>query len=60
MRGEIFDPTVSVQMRKGFNARTIIENYSWDHEADHTGMLIVYEVPRRVFRPEPTNRSQVI
>ncbi|MCA9835459.1 MAG: GNAT family N-acetyltransferase [Trueperaceae bacterium] len=47
MRGEIFDPTVSVQMRKGFKPRTIIENYSWDHEADHTGMLIVWEAPRR-------------
>jgi GNAT superfamily N-acetyltransferase len=47
MRGEIFDPTVSVQMKKGFKPRTLIENYSWDHEAQHTGMLIVYEVPRR-------------
>jgi GNAT superfamily N-acetyltransferase len=47
MRGEIFDPTVSVQMKKGFKARSIIENYSWDHEASHTGMLIVYEAKRR-------------
>jgi GNAT superfamily N-acetyltransferase len=51
IRGEIFDPTVSVQMKKGFKPRTLIENYSWDHEANHTGMLIVYEVPRR---PVPT------
>lgn len=48
MRGEIFDPTVSVQMRKGFKPRTLIENYSWDHEAEHTGMLIVYEPSRPV------------
>jgi GNAT superfamily N-acetyltransferase len=47
MRGEIFDPTVSVQMKKGFKPRTPIENYSWDHQANHTGMLIVYEAPRR-------------
>jgi GNAT superfamily N-acetyltransferase len=51
MRGEIFDPTVSVQMKKGFKARTIIENYSWDHEANHTGMLIVYE-------PRPRQSSE--
>lgn len=47
MRGELFDPTVSVQMRKGFKPRTLIENYVWDHEADHTGMLIVWETPKR-------------
>lgn len=47
MRGEIFDPTVSVQMKKGFKARTIIENYSWDHEASHAGVLIVYEPRQR-------------
>ena len=46
MRGELFDPTVSVQMRKGFEARTLIENYSWDHESDHAGMLIVWERPQ--------------
>ncbi len=60
IRGEIFDPTVSVQMRKGFKAYTIIENYSWDHEADHTGMLIVYEVPRRIFRPQAALRPQAV
>ena len=41
--GEIFDPTVSIQLRKGFKALSLIENYVWDHEAQHTGMLIVYE-----------------
>ena len=60
MRGEIFDPTVSVQMRKGFRARTIIENYSWDHEADHTGMLIVYEMPKRSFTQERSNGARAI
>jgi len=50
MRGEIFDPTVSVQMRKGFKPRTLIENYAWDHEAEHTAMLIVYE--NKVYKPK--------
>lgn len=45
MRGEVFDPTVSVQMKRGFQPRTLIENYAWDHQADHTGMLIVWERP---------------
>lgn len=51
MRGELFDPTVSVQMRKGFKPLTIIENYAWDHEAAHAGMLIVYEAPKAPRRP---------
>lgn len=45
MRGELFDPTVSVQMRRGFSPRSVIENYAWDAQADHTGMLIVWERP---------------
>ncbi len=45
MRGEVFDPTVSMQMRRGFEPRTVIENYAWDSQADHTGMLIVWERP---------------
>ena len=53
MRGELFDPTVSVQMRKGFAPRTLIENYSWDHEAEHAGMLIVWENAARYERPTP-------
>ena len=53
MRGELFDPTVSVQMRKGFAPRTLIENYSWDHQAEHAGMLIVWETPKPLERPAP-------
>lgn len=47
MRGELFDPTVSVQMKRGFKPRSIIENYAWDHDAQHTGVLIVWEPPQR-------------
>ena len=46
VRGEIFDPTVSVQMRRGFKPCGIIENYAWDAQAEHTGMLIVWEPPK--------------
>jgi GNAT superfamily N-acetyltransferase len=51
MRGELFDPTVSVQMKRGFRPRSLIENYSWDHEASHAGLLIVWEPARRSDRP---------
>lgn len=47
MRGELFDPTVSVQMKRGFKPRALIENYAWDHDAQHTGVLIVWEPPRQ-------------
>lgn len=47
MRGELFDATVSIQMKKGFKPRTLIENYVWDHEANHTGMLIVWDAAKR-------------
>lgn len=51
LRGELFDPTVSVQMKRGFRPLSLIENYSWDHEASHAGMLIVWDNPRRSDRP---------
>jgi len=45
MRGELFDPTVSVQMRRGFRPRAVIDHYAWDRDAEHTGVLIVWEPP---------------
>lgn len=58
MRGEVFDPTVSVQMKRGFQPRTIIENYAWDQQADHTGMLIVWERPP-ARRPRPAKGARL-
>lgn len=57
LRGELFDPTVSVQMRRGFRPLTLIENYSWDHEASHAGMLIVWDNPGRKGR-RPGRKNQ--
>ncbi len=57
MRGEVFDPTVSVQMKRGFKPVTLIENYAWDFEASHTGMLIVWEAPRRSERFERPGKN---
>lgn len=45
--GELFDPTVSVQMKRGFKPCGIIENYAWDSLSEHTGMLIVWQPQRR-------------
>lgn len=45
MHGEIFDPTVSMQMKRGFKPYAVIENYAWDPQAEHTGMLIVWDRP---------------
>ena len=58
MRGELFDPTVSVQMRKGFKPVRMIENYAWDAQAAHTGMLIVWEAPKYK-KVRPTAKSSV-
>ncbi len=58
MRGELFDPTVSVQMRKGFKPVRIIENYAWDAQASHTGMLIVWEAPKHK-KVRPAAKSSV-
>lgn len=44
-RGELYDPTVSVQMKRGFQARGIIRNYCEEPDADDTAMLIVWENP---------------
>lgn len=58
MRGELFDPTVSMQMRRGFKPRTVIENYAWDRQADHTGMLIVWERPGAAPAERPASRPE--
>ncbi len=57
VRGEIFDPTVSVQMRRGFKPCGVIENYAWDAQAEHTGMLIVWEPPK-VLSPKPLSTNK--
>lgn len=53
--GEIFDPTVSVQMKRGFKPCGVIEDYAWDSDADHAGMLIVWRPERaaRAAHPAP-------
>ncbi|HEX7001600.1 MAG TPA: GNAT family N-acetyltransferase [Trueperaceae bacterium] len=54
--GELNDPTVSMQLNRGFEARAIIENYYPEWKAGHAAVLLVYEPRpdrslRRVRRP---------
>ncbi len=41
-RGELQDPTVSMQMHRGFRAAGVIEDYENDPEAGNCAMLIVW------------------
>ena len=41
--GEIFDPTLSFQLRNGFEVRGLIENYIEDAASDNWATLIVWE-----------------
>lgn len=41
-RGEIEDPTVSMQLRRGFEAVSVIEGYEDDEESGDCAMLIVW------------------
>ncbi|MEZ4607934.1 MAG: nitrilase, partial [Deinococcales bacterium] len=44
-RGELFDPTVSVQMRRGFRIKGIIYDYISDPTCDNKAALIVWYNP---------------
>lgn len=43
--GELKDPTLSFQLRNGFQVRGMIENYMEDHSSDNWAVLIVWENP---------------
>lgn len=45
MTGEIYDPTVSMQMNRGFRAVQLIENYTPDVPPFNHAMLIVWDNP---------------
>ena len=43
--GEIFDPTVSIQLKRGFKVHGIIENYVDDPTCDNKAVFIVWRNP---------------
>lgn len=51
MRGEIDDPTVSMQMRRGFRPQRLIENYTRDLPGYRHAMLLVWENTAVVAEP---------
>lgn len=52
MAGEIYDPTVSMQMRRGFKAVRLVENYLAEPDAGGGGVLIVWHNPE--YREKPS------
>lgn len=54
MRGEIKDPTVTMQIKQGFRPRAIIENYAEHPPSANGAMLIVWENP--AYQPTPVAR----
>lgn len=49
--GELFDPTLSFQLRNGFQVRGLLENYLDDEASDGWATLIVWENPDAKMRP---------
>lgn len=43
--GELFDPTLSIQLKTGFEARGVLQNYVRDPSVDHWSVLIVWDNP---------------
>ncbi len=52
---EIIDPTVTMQMNRGFKPLGLIENYADVPQADNGAMLIVWENPD--YRPDGFQRT---
>jgi GNAT superfamily N-acetyltransferase len=53
--GELEDPTVSMQVHRGFKPRAIIEDYTWVDEAGSCAVLIEWQNPnyRPILTPLP-------
>jgi hypothetical protein len=49
LRGEIFDPTVSAQLRVGFRAHCLLPGYISDPVCDNYGVLIVLDASQDVY-----------
>lgn len=50
IKGELIDPTVTMQMNRGFKAIEVIDDYLDEGAAGNTAVLIVWENPE--YRPE--------
>lgn len=48
--GKLYDPTLSMQLKNGFEVRGMLENYIEDSAADNWATLLVWENP--LYQPE--------
>ncbi len=46
--GEIFDPTVSVQQKIGFEIKGLIKNYVHDSTCGNAGVLIILDAKKEI------------
>lgn len=60
LRGEITDPTVSMQLKQGFRPVRVIENYMHEPDAGNCAMLILWENPEYVTRTVARTHHPVI
>jgi GNAT superfamily N-acetyltransferase len=49
--GELFDPTLSFQLKEGFRVRGLLHNYLEDSASDNWATLIVWENPEALSNP---------
>lgn len=49
---QISDPTVTMQMNRGFRPLGIVSNYCLEEEAANTGVLMVWDNPDHIPAPE--------
>jgi len=50
--GELFDPTLSMQLRNGFEVRGLLKNYIDDSNSDNWATLIVWQNPHYVAKTQ--------
>src|SRR5690606_24417880 len=59
--GEVDDPTVSMQLKRGFEPRAIIENYYPEWKAGHAAVLLVHQPqPEKTFARPPRGSRSVL
>ena len=49
--GQLIDPTLTMQLRNGFQVRGLLENYIDDSNSDNWAALIVWQNPHYVAKP---------
>ena len=56
-RGDLYDPTLTFQLKNGFEALGAIPNYLNDPSVGNWSILIVWENPNYIPKTDPTSAS---